>query len=162
ELHQPSRVDDVEIKAGQLMHVDVKLTPDESAVEEVVIEESVDTTTNEGVALTRKQSSAVGDGVGRAEIARTPDKNAAEAAQRVVGATIVNGRFVYVRGLGERYTNALMNDAPLPSPEPDRAAVPLDLFPTMAIESLTISKTFTPDVPGDFAGGSVRIQTREI
>jgi len=162
ELHQPSRVDDVEIKAGALTHVDAKLTPDESAVEEVVIEEAVDTTTNEGVALTRKQSAVVGDGVGRAEIARTPDKNAAEAAQRVVGATIVDGRFVFVRGLGERYTNALLNGAPLPSPEPDRNTVPLDLFPSMVLDSLTIVKQFTPDMPADFAGGSVRIQTRDF
>jgi TonB dependent receptor/Carboxypeptidase regulatory-like domain/TonB-dependent Receptor Plug Domain len=162
ELHQPSRVDAVEIKAGQLTHIDVQLTPDEGAVEEVVIEEAVDTTTNEGVALTRKQSAVVGDGVGRAEIARTPDKNAAEAAQRVVGATIVDGRFVFVRGLGERYTNALLNGAPLPSPEPDRNTVPLDLFPSMVLDSLTIVKQFTPDMPADFAGGSVRIQTRDF
>jgi TonB-dependent receptor len=162
ELHQPSRIDDVIVVAGKISRIDVKLVPDESAVEEVVIEESVDTQTTEGVALTRKNAAAAGDGVGRAEIARTPDKNAAEAAQRVVGATVVGGRFVFVRGLGERYTNALLNGAPLPSPEPDRNTVPLDLFPSMVLDSLTIAKQFTPDMPGDFAGGSVRIQTRDF
>jgi len=108
ELHRPSRVE-VVVKAGELTHVDFKLVPDEGAVEEVVVEESVDHASSEGQTLERKRSSAVGDGVGRAEIARTPDRNAAEAAQRVVGATIVGGRFVFVRGLGERYTNALLN-----------------------------------------------------
>jgi TonB-dependent receptor len=162
ELHQPTRVDTVEVKAGQVTRIDFKLVPDESSVEEVVIEDEADHSSTEGQNLGRKRSAVVGDGVGRAEIARTPDKNAAEAAQRVVGATIVNNRFVYVRGLGERYTNALLNGVPLPSTEPDRNTVPLDLFPSLVLESLTIVKQFTPDMPGDFAGGSVRIATREF
>lgn len=161
ELHRPSRVE-VTVKAGELSRVDFQLVPDESSVQEVVIEEEADHASAEGQALERKRSSAVGDGVGRAEIARTPDKNAAEAAQRVVGATIVGGRFVYVRGLGERYTNALLNGAPLPSTEPDRNTVPLDLFPALVLDSLTITKQFLPDMPADFAGGSVRINTRDF
>ena len=162
ELHQPTRVDNVEVKAGEVTRIDFKLVPDESAVEEVVIEEQVELSSNEGQNLGRKRAAVVGDGVGRAEIAHTPDRNAAEAAQRVVGATIVGNRFVYVRGLGERYTNALLNGAPLPSTEPDRNTVPLDLFPSLVLDNLTIVKQFTPDMPGDFAGGSVRITTREF
>ncbi|HEY3667752.1 MAG TPA: carboxypeptidase regulatory-like domain-containing protein, partial [Polyangiaceae bacterium] len=161
ELHRPSVVD-VVVKAGELTHIDFKLVPDEGAVEEVVVEEHADLSSNEGQALERKRSSAVGDGVGRAEIARTPDKNAAEAAQRIVGATIVDGKFVYVRGLGERYTNALLNGTPLPSTEPDRNTVPLDLFPSLVLDSITITKQFLPDMPADFAGGSVRIKTRDF
>ncbi len=162
EMHQPTRVDEVEVVAGRLVEADAKLTPDETAVETVVIEEEADRTSLEGQTLQRQRSAAVGDGVGRAEIARTPDRNAAEAAQRVVGANIVGGRFVYVRGLGERYTNSLLNGTPLPSPEPDRQSVPLDLFPSLVLDSLTINKQFTPDMPGDFASGSVRINTREF
>ncbi len=109
-----------------------------------------------------KRSASIGDGVSRTEVDRTPDRNAAEAAKRVVGVTIVDGRFVYVRGLGERYTNALLNGAPLPSPEPDRQTVALDLFPTKVLEGITIKKQFLPDMPGDFAGGSVLIQTRDF
>jgi len=161
ELHRPSRVE-ILVKADQMTHVDFQLVPDEGAIEEVVIEEEADHASAEGQTLERKRSSAVGDGVGRAEIARTPDKNAAEAAQRVVGATIVDGRYVYVRGLGERYTNALLNGSPLPSTEPDRNTVPLDLFPSLVLDSLTINKQFLPDMPGDFAGGSVRINTRDF
>ncbi len=162
ELHQPSRVDTIEVTAGKLTRVDGQLIPDESAVETVEIVSDADKTSLEGQTLERKRSASVGDGVGRAEIARTPDKNAAEAAQRVVGATIVGSRFVFVRGLGERYTNALLNGTPLPSPEPDRQTVPLDLFPSLVLDSITINKTFTPDMPADFAGGSVRINTREF
>jgi TonB-dependent receptor len=162
ELYRPTRVENVEVKAGEVTRIDFQLVPDETAVEEVVVEEQVELSSNEGQNLGRKRSAVVGDGVGRAEIAHTPDRNAAEAAQRVVGATIVNNRFVYVRGLGERYTNALLNGAPLPSTEPDRNTVPLDLFPSLVLDNLTIVKQFTPDMPADFAGGSVRITTREF
>jgi TonB-dependent receptor len=162
ELHQPSRVDKVVVEAGKITRIDTSLVPDESAVETVEVVADADKTSLEGQTLERKRSGSVGDGVGRAEIARTPDRNAAEAAQRVVGATIVGGRFVFVRGLGERYTNALLNGTPLPSPEPDRQTVPLDLFPSLVLDSITINKTFTPDMPADFAGGSVRINTRDF
>lgn len=162
ELHKSMRIDGVVVEEGKVLRVDAKLEPDQGAVDVIEIVEETDESSLEGLILARQRATIVGDGVGRTEIAKTPDRNAAQAAQRVVGATVVGGRFVFVRGLGERYSNALLNGVPLPSPEPDRAAVPLDLFPTGVLSSLTIAKTFTPDVPGDFAGGSVRVETREI
>ena len=162
ELHRAEVAQGVTVEAGKVARLDAKLLSDETAIDVVEVETQADKAAVEGQILSRQKSAAVGDSVGRAEIARSPDRNAAQAAQRVVGATVVGNRYVYVRGLGERYTNALLNGSPLPSPEPDRAAIPLDLFPTVVIDSLTIAKTFTPDVPGDFAGGSVRIETREI
>lgn len=161
ELHQPTRLDNVVVATGEVKRVDAELTPEEDA-EVVEVEMTLDRSTVSSQILRRQRSAAAGDAVGRAEIAKTPDSNAAQAAQRVVGATVVGNRFVYVRGLGERYTNSLLNGAPLPSPEPDRAAVPLDVFPSLVLDNITIAKTFTPDVPGDFAGGSVRVETREI
>jgi TonB-dependent receptor len=162
ELHESSRFDRVEVTAGKVIRLDVDLTPDKTAVDVFEVVEEADKASLEGLVLARQRSTVVGDGIGRAEISKTTDRNAAQAAQRVVGANVVGGRFVYVRGLGERYTNALIDGVPLPSPEPDRAAVPLDLFPTGVLNSLNIAKTFTPDSPGDFAGGSVRIETREV
>lgn len=162
ELHKTQRIDGLVVGVGRLVRLDVQMVPDAAATEEFEIIEEADKTSLEGILLARQRATVVGDGIGRGEISKSTDRNAAQAARRVVGATVVGGRFVYVRGLGERYTNALINGVPLPSPEPDRAAVPLDLFPTGVLDSLTIAKTFTPDVPGDFAGGSVRIETREI
>lgn len=162
ELHEPARLDGVRVAAGELEKVELELTSDEKSVDVVEVETEADRAALEGQILSRQRSAAVGDGIGRAEISKTPDSNAAQAAQRVVGATIVGGRFVYVRGLGERYSNALLNGVPLPSPEPDRAAVPLDLFPAQALDGITITKTFVPHLPGDFAGGSIAIETRQI
>lgn len=162
EGYKPSRISGVRVSAGALARLDVAMEGESAAEDVIVVEAEPDRASVEAGTLARRRSAAAQDGVGRAEIAKTPDRNAAEAARRVVGTSIVGGRFVYVRGLGERYTNALLDGAPLPSPEPDRQAVPLDLFPTAVIDGVTIVKTFTPDVPGDFAGGSVRIDTRRM
>lgn len=96
------------------------------------------------------------------QIARSPDGDAAAAIQRVSGVTVQEGKFVVVRGMGERYTTTSLNGARIPSPEPERKMVPLDLFPSGLLQTITTSKTFTPDLPGDFAGAAVNIQTREF
>jgi hypothetical protein len=111
-----------------------------------------------------QQRNAVGvvSAVSAEQIARSPDSDAAQAVQRVSGVTVQEGRYVVVRGLSERYTTASLNGARLPSPEPDRKVVPLDLFPSSLLQSVTTSKTFTPDLQGDFSGALVNIQTREF
>jgi outer membrane receptor protein involved in Fe transport len=96
------------------------------------------------------------------QIARSPDGDAGQAVQRVSGVTVRDGRYVLVRGLGERYTTASLNGARIPSPEPERKVVPLDLFPSSLLEGITTSKTFTPDQPGDFSGAAVNLKTREF
>ncbi|HSC86028.1 MAG TPA: carboxypeptidase regulatory-like domain-containing protein, partial [Polyangiaceae bacterium] len=162
ELHEPETINGAVAANGQVRRTDATVKPQAGAVEEVLIEDEAERQTVEGLALLRQRSASTGDAVGREEISKTTDSNAAEAAQRVVGANIVGGRFVYVRGLGERYSNSLLSMYPLPSPEPDRAAVPLDVFPATILDSLTIAKTFTPDMPADFGGGSVQIETRSV
>ena len=161
EGHKPRRVQKVVVAKGKSVTLDVNLDSDAATEEVVEIEVAPDRSSAATQVLIRKNQANVGDAVSAQEIAKTPDRNAAEAAKRVVGATILDGRFVYVRGLGERYTNALLNGSPLPSPEPDRQAVPLDLFPSLVLSDISIVKTFTPDMPGDFAGGSVSIHTRQ-
>ncbi|HEX5725799.1 MAG TPA: TonB-dependent receptor [Longimicrobiaceae bacterium] len=96
------------------------------------------------------------------QIARSPDSDAAQAVQRVSGVTLQDGRYVFVRGLGERYSTTSLNGARIPSPEPDRRVVPLDLFPAAVLEGITVSKTFTPDQPGDFSGAQVNLRTRDF
>jgi hypothetical protein len=81
---------------------------------------------------------------------------------RVTGVSIVDNKFAVVRGLAERYSNTLLNGVELPSPEPLKKIVPLDLFPSSLLESIVVSKTATPDRPGDFAGGSVEVSTKEF
>lgn len=163
ELHRPARVKNVRVTAGGIAKVDVALEPDEASVEEVTaVEAEVERASAATQLFLRKNAAQASDSIGAQDIAKTPDRNAADAVKRVVGATVVDGRYIFVRGLGDRYTNSLLNGSPLPSPEPDRQAVPLDMFPTLVLSDLTVSKTFTPNMPGDFAGGSLDIHTRDL
>jgi hypothetical protein len=163
ELHKLTRVTNVRVAAGKVARLDVPLEADAAAVEETeAVVAEVERSSAGAQLLLRKNAAAASDAVGAQDIAKTPDRNAADALKRVVGTTVTDGRYVVVRGLGDRYTNALLNGSPLPSPEPDKQAVPLDMFPTLVMSDLVVKKTFTPDMPGDFAGGSLDIHTRDI
>jgi outer membrane receptor protein involved in Fe transport len=95
-----------------------------------------------------------------AEIARTGEGNIAGALGRVTGLSVVGSGFVYVRGLGDRYSLALLNGSPLPSPEPLRRVVPLDLFPTGVIASSLVQKSYSANYPGEFGGGVINLTTK--
>ena len=108
-------------------------------------------TVNRALEEQRNATSIVSSMTGE-QIQRSPDSDAGQAVQRVSGVTVQDGKYVFVRGLGERYTTTSLNGARIPSPEPERKVVPLDLFPSSLLEGITTSKTFTPDQPGDFSG----------
>lgn len=96
------------------------------------------------------------------DLARQGDDNAAQALTRMTGLSVVGGRFVYVRGLGERYSSALLNGSPLPSPEPLQRVVPLDLFPSNILAGVTVQKTYSVNYPGEFGGGVIDLQTLAV
>lgn len=93
------------------------------------------------------------------DLARQGDSNAAEALTRVTGLSISEGRFVYVRGLGERYSSAILNGSPLPSPEPLQRVVPLDMFPNSVLGGVLVQKSYSVEFPGEFGGGIVDLST---
>ncbi|CAD5291053.1 TonB-dependent receptor [Alteromonas sp. 38] len=135
--------------------------------EDEVIEEVVATGTRlKGTATAvmqeRQNQAFVADIMGADQIARTGDGDAAAALRRVTGLTLVDGKFIYVRGLGERYSSTQLNGMTVPSPDPTRSVVPLDLFPSSIIESLNVQKSFSPNMPGHFGGGNVNIRTKSI
>ena len=108
----------------------------------------------------KRSSAGIADILGAEQISRAGDSDAAGALKRVTGLTLVDGKFVYVRGLGERYSSALLNGAQIPSPDPTRRVVPLDLFPTDLLSGIVVQKTWSADMPGEFAGGTVQLRTR--
>ena len=97
-----------------------------------------------------------------ADIARTGEGDIAGALTRVTGLSVVGNGFVFVRGLGDRYSSALLNGSPLPSPEPLRRTVPLDIFPTTVVSSAVVQKTYSVNYPGEFGGGVINLTTRSI
>lgn len=98
----------------------------------------------------------------QADISRTGEGDIAGALQRVSGLSLVGGKYIYVRGLGERYSSALLNGLPLPSPEPLKRVVPLDIFPTSVIASSFVQKSYSPNFPGEFGGGVINLTTRAV
>lgn len=119
----------------------------------------------EGVAAVleeRRLAATPTDAVGAEQIARSGDGNAAAAVRRVTGLTAVDGRYLYVRGLGERYSLTTLNGTPLPSPEPEQRVVPLDLFPAGFLGSVVVDKAPAPNLAGEFGGGVVTLRTRDI
>ena len=115
-----------------------------------------------GLLEKRMRSSRIEDSISTEEISRLPASSAGEAIKWVTGVSIVGGRYVFVRGLGERYSNTLLNNVEIPSPEPNRRVVPMDIFPASLLASLQTVKTFSPDQPGGFAGGSVQVFTKDF
>jgi len=162
ELYQARRITQIEVAAGQTVTIDVQLGSDQSAVQEVVVVAQPDTATAAVQLVRRKKAATVSDAVSAEQIARSPDSNASDAVKRVVAATVTEGKYVTIRGLGGRYSTTLLNGVQMPSVDPDQPSVPLDLFPAALLANLTVVKTFSPDIPGNFAGGSLNIETRDF
>ncbi|MCK6545477.1 TonB-dependent receptor [Myxococcota bacterium] len=110
----------------------------------------------------REASATVADVLGAEQISKSGDSDAAAALSRVTGITVVGGRYVYVRGLGERYSSVQLDGSMIPSPDPERRVVPLDLFPASAISGITVQKTHSPILPGEFGGGMVQLATKGV
>ncbi|WP_392353227.1 TonB-dependent receptor domain-containing protein [Pseudoalteromonas sp. PB2-1] len=135
---------------------------DEAVLEEVVVSASRLKGTATAVLEERKQQAFVADIMGAEQISRSGDSDAASALRRVTGLTLVDGKFIYVRGLGERYSSTQLNGAAVPSPDPTRSVIPLDLFPSGIIESLSVQKSYSPSMPASFGGGNVDIRLKSI
>ena len=110
----------------------------------------------------RKSQAFVADILGAEQMTRTGDSDAASALRRVTGLTLVDGKFIYVRGLGERYSSARLNGAAVPSPDLTRNVLPLDIIPSSVIESMAVQKAYSPAMPAAFGGGSIDIRTKSV
>lgn len=162
DLYEPEKVSQVEVEAGEIRDVIIELNYIEGSGEEIIVEVFLKRGTEEAQLRLRRESSAVQDGVSAEEMSRSGDGDAGGAVKRVVGATLVGGQYLFVRGLGGRYIATLLNGAPLPSTDPDQPGVQLDLFPSSVLSSLTLVKTFTPDLPGDASGGTLQLSTKDF
>lgn len=161
---QPKQYDGIAVTANQTTLVNFALTNSAVQLNAVVVsaERSDRATSEAGLLAMQKGAAAASDGVSAEQIKRTPDADAGQAAARVSGVSVVDNKFVVVRGLSERYSNTLLNGVEVTSPEPSKKIVPLDIFPASLLEAIVVSKSATPDKPGDFAGGSVEIRTKEF
>ncbi len=150
----------VQITAGQTTTINVQLTSDELETVTVTAEAIIATNSEVGLLRLRARAAQVSDAISAEAISQSGSSDASDAMERVTGASVQGGRYVFVRGLGDRYANTQLNGATLPTADPDRRAVQFDLFPSDFLENIITLKTFTPDKPGSFSGGLVDINTR--
>jgi TonB-dependent receptor len=145
--------------AGRTMTADVGLTMAKFKETVTVTAQAIDlqTSSAEAQLVERRQASVITDNIGAQEMKNNGDSDAAAAMSRVTGLSLVDNQYVFVRGLGERYSNTTLAGSVLPTTEPDKKVVPLDLFPTGLIDSVQVNKSYSPDRSAEFAGGLVQI-----
>lgn len=153
-------ISDVIITDGEVTTLDARLKEDTEVLEEVVITATQAKNTEAALATIKRKSSNVIDGISSASFKRMGDSNAAAAAKRVPGVSIEGGKYVFVRGLGDRYTKSILNGMDIPGLDPDRNTLQMDIFPTNVLDNIIVLKTFTADLPADFTGGVVNIATK--
>ncbi len=161
--YSTKKITNVVVKAGDVTDINVQMAASTSQdLNEVEIVVTLNKENNTALVLQQKNNASVSDGISAETIKRTPDRNTADVLKRISGVTIQDDKFVIIRGLNERYNFSLLNGSPLPSTEPDKKAFAFDLFPANMLDNIVINKTATPDMPSEFAGGIVQINTKSI
>ncbi|EDY81026.1 TonB-dependent receptor domain protein [Verrucomicrobiia bacterium DG1235] len=160
-----STVEDLGIVGGEVAKLDIPIYGDESDIVELdgfVVKAKALEGSSLALLADRQRSSSISDAIGSESFSRLGIGDAADAMSKVPGASVVDGKYVVVRGLSDRYNNTTLNGSSVPSADPDRRAVQLDQFPSAIIESVNTQKTFSPDKTGNFTGGLVDVVTSSV
>lgn len=160
--YSETKITDIEITQDTIMELDIALSPEAMQLGTINVTASVSRATVAGLIATQRKAPTISSSISIEQIKRTPDTNASDALKRITGLSVVNDRYVFVRGLSERYSNARLNNSAISSPEPDKWVVPFDIFPASLLDNIVVTKTFVPDLPGDFTGGSIQMMTKDF
>jgi outer membrane receptor protein involved in Fe transport len=155
-------VTEVLVAPGQASQVNISLRPEFYELEEYVVTAPELEQQEQELLVERQSVSALIEAIGTERFSRLAAGDAAEIMTKITGVSVVEGKFAVIRGLSDRYNLALLNGADVPSADPYRRAVQLDLFPAEVIQNVSVSKTFTPDLPGGFSGGVMDIRTKSF
>ncbi len=154
---------DVVVKANDVTEFNITLDQSSSqTLGEVVVQAEMNKENTNTLFVMQKNNASVSDGISSESIKKTPDRSTSDVLKRVSGASIQDNKFAIIRGMSDRYNAAYLNGSPLPSSESDRRAFAFDIFPAGILDNLVIIKTATPELPGDFAGGIILINTKNI
>ncbi|GEQ85143.1 outer membrane protein [Patiriisocius marinistellae] len=160
--YQTKEITDVVIKNGEITNTDVTLNASAGQLDEVIITTTARQNTEAAVLSFQKNSVNLLDGLSIETIKKSGASDIASAVKNVPGVSIQGGKFVYVRGLGDRYTKSILNGVDVPGLDPDRNTLQLDIFPTQILENIIVIKAATADQPADFTGGVIDIVTKDI
>lgn len=159
---QTQTIKDVKIERDGVVELNIELSTEQSVLKEVVVTSVVRKQSIGSLVNLQQKSPSFVTGIVSEDMKRSPDRTTADVLKRVSGTAIQDNKFVVIRGLADRYNTALINGLALPSTEPDRKAFAFDIFPSGLLDNLVIYKTATPDLPGEFAGGVISLNTKEI
>lgn len=155
-------ITNVVVDQGQTLTLDILLQEETEFLDEIVVTADVVKSGEAGLLSIQRKSVPVQDGISFEEISRGSDGNVGAAMKKVAGVSVVGGKDIYVRGLGNRYSNVQLNGSPIPSTNPNKKEAPLDILSAGIIDNIVVQKTYTPDQSGEFSGGSVQIITKEF
>jgi len=155
-------IPDVVVESGKRVTIDVVLSEDVSELQEIVVTGTRQIDNDFSLLSSIRESKLVVTGISSEMIVKSPDRDAAEVVKRVPGVSIMGGRFVIIRGLNERYNVTMLNGAYAPSMEADKRSFAFDIIPSGQIDQMLVFKSPSPELPGDFAGGVVKIATKGI
>ena len=156
-------VEEVEVKEGEATVLDnLTLAEEDNQLATVVVTVERRDNTENAVLNLKKQSVNMIDGISSANFKKIGDSDAAGAMKRVPGVSLAGGKYVYVRGLGDRYNKTVLNGMNIPGLDPDRNTLQMDLFPTSILDNIIVNKTFVAELPADFTGGIVDIGTKSF
>lgn len=161
--YQNLMIENVAVKANEVTLLNnIRLKESTLELGEVVISAEMVRTTEAAINTIKRQSVTIMDGISAAKIRLIGDNTAVEAAKRVTGVSVEEGKYIYVRGLGDRYTKTTLNGMDIPGLDPDRNSLQMDIFPTNLIDNMIVSKNFTADMPADFTGGLMNVETKDF
>ena len=152
----------VTIEAGKTASLNFTLEERAIKLVDVEIEVTVANDNEKAIDVAKQKATNILDGISKATMELTGDGTAVEAAQRVTGVSIEGGKYVYVRGLGDRYSKTTLNGMDISGLDPDRNSLQMDIFPTSLISNMMVSKTFTAEQPADFTGGIMNVETKDL
>ncbi len=160
--HRRKTVTEVTVRGGEVTTLNVSLQPQTVGLDEITVTAAMNNSSEAGLLSLQEKASAVQDGLSAEQLSRSGAGNVAMALKQVSGVSVMGRNDVYVRGLGNRYSNVQLDGSPVPSTSPDKKQAPVDLLGSGVVDHIVVQKTFTPDQAGEFSGGSVQIATREF
>ncbi len=161
--YQALTIEEIGVRAGEVTVIgEIRISESSLELQEVVVSAKTIQTTEAALLTVKKKSAVMLDGISSAKMELTGDATAVEAAKRVTGVSVEGGKYVYVRGLGDRYSKTTLNNVDIPGLDPDRNTLQMDIFPTNLINNIVVSKNFTADMPADFTGGLLNVEIKDF
>ncbi len=160
--YETVEISEVQISAGEATNLNASIGPLSNELQEVIVKATSAENTEASILNVQKKSINLLDGISAQAFSKIGASKAASAVKSVPGVSVQGGKYVYVRGLGDRYTKSILNGVDIPGLDPDRNTIQMDIFPTNILDNIQVVKSFTADYPADFTGGVVNIITKDF